>query len=513
MPLPSREKGEADSDFIDRCMGDAAAKEEFPSAEQRLAVCRSQLDKHEQAITAVNFRQTATLRKETFDGKPHIVAPVVAAVEGVLNGSLLTAEEMGKYVQAWNGIPVPVMHPESSGQSVSANSPQVIDERTVGRFFNARMDSGRLKGEIWINLEKAEKVAPGMIEAMQGGEVFEVSTAYWSDMDPARGSFSGNSYNGVYTNLRPDHLALLPGEIGACSIEDGCGCPRINSKGETMKRTESMLQKLARMVVGEGAMIANKSMFDTLEQVAEAAKQKFGGDVMVVDVMPDEGAAIVEANEAGEGEEPAVKTYRVSYTENEGAVDVGDDAVEVARVTEYRPVSEGGGDQPGAVSKDGKEEDSEVNTNAVIKGLIANEKAPFSEADKKYLSGLSEDKLQAFADLAGCGCKDEPKLSSNSAEDFIAQAPEEMRDVLDSGLRLHREKRAGLIEKIVAHSSKAYTAEELEAKPLGEIEKIAALAAVARPDYSGRGGPRANAQDGNDEIPAPPKVSDIFKKA
>jgi hypothetical protein len=40
---------------------------------------------------------------------------------------------------------------------------------------------------------------------------------------PPGASHLGRPYNFVARNYRPDHLAILPDQRGACSIEDGCG--------------------------------------------------------------------------------------------------------------------------------------------------------------------------------------------------------------------------------------------------------------------------------------------------
>ena len=41
MPLPKPNEGEARKDFTSRCMGDSVMNEEYPSQDQRFAVCNS----------------------------------------------------------------------------------------------------------------------------------------------------------------------------------------------------------------------------------------------------------------------------------------------------------------------------------------------------------------------------------------------------------------------------------------------------------------------------------------
>ena len=173
------------------------------------------------------------VRRDVFEGVEHLVAPVVMIVEGVLNEALVPASEFGRYPEAWDGRPVPVLHPEMNGQPISANRPDVIEKNTIGQIFNTRVVDGKLKTDAWLNTEKARRLGYGqLIEQIESGEIVEVSTGYFADDDMQSGQFNGRDYRVIHRNIRPDHLALLPGEIGACSVEDGCGT-RVNSKRES----------------------------------------------------------------------------------------------------------------------------------------------------------------------------------------------------------------------------------------------------------------------------------------
>jgi hypothetical protein len=45
-------------------------------------------------------------------------------------------------------------------------------------------------------------------------------------MAKEKGTYKGAAYDGKWTSIDPDHLALLPESVGACSIEMGCGTHR-----------------------------------------------------------------------------------------------------------------------------------------------------------------------------------------------------------------------------------------------------------------------------------------------
>lgn len=172
------------------------------------------------------------LQRRTLDGREYAVAPVVALVAGVVNGELITADELAAFVAAWDGRPVPLRHPvDAGGNPISANSPQVIEGQVVGQVFNMAMDGERLVGEMWIDVEKCERLggdALATLRRLEAGEVVEVSTGYFCEIDPTPGVLRGQAYSGIQRNLRPDHLALLPDQVGACSVAAGCGAGRFN---------------------------------------------------------------------------------------------------------------------------------------------------------------------------------------------------------------------------------------------------------------------------------------------
>ena len=59
MPLPKPNAGETNQEFVDRCMADPKANQEFPDREQRFAVCNAQL-KTQKEETYNDYPQAAT---------------------------------------------------------------------------------------------------------------------------------------------------------------------------------------------------------------------------------------------------------------------------------------------------------------------------------------------------------------------------------------------------------------------------------------------------------------------
>lgn len=156
------------------------------------------------------------------NGKEHMVIPVTMIVEGVLNNALVATNEF--VPEAWNGRPVTVNHPNVDGMDVSANSPAVLEQFAIGQIFNAKIDGKKLRAEIWIDLELAQKLNQDeLIQTLKAGNKMEVSTGYFCFAEQTTGKINGNSYVEIHKDIKPDHLALLPHDIGASSIADGAG--------------------------------------------------------------------------------------------------------------------------------------------------------------------------------------------------------------------------------------------------------------------------------------------------
>lgn len=178
-------------------------------------------------------RVAGTLRTTTFEGREHLVVPVIALVEGVIHASnadtpeLVRASELEETIAGWNGRPVVLNHPElSDGGKISANDPVTLEDYRIGTLFNARIEGTKLKAEAWIDVAKTMTVAGGdqMLERIRAAEVIEVSVGAFVDAKNEHGIYQGKQYDAVWTQVVPDHFALLPSGLqGACSVEMGCG--------------------------------------------------------------------------------------------------------------------------------------------------------------------------------------------------------------------------------------------------------------------------------------------------
>lgn len=192
---------------------------------------------------------SSEVRTETMLGREYTVVPVVAIVEGVLQGAnaktpeFAAAEEFGKFPHAWDGRPVVMNHPQINGVFVSAGIPQVLEEFGLGMIFNSRLEDSRLKCEAWLDHTRIEEIGGEALETLErirNGETVEVSVGAWITSIPRPGTFAGKQYASVWSHVAPDHLAFLSKGIkGACSVQDGCGVPRLNQAFASIGATAS----------------------------------------------------------------------------------------------------------------------------------------------------------------------------------------------------------------------------------------------------------------------------------
>ena len=183
----------------------------------------------------------AQTRHETVDGVEYLVVPSVviqfntaeaSEPAAVLNDELLTMSQFCPFTDKWEGVLVPLGHPQVNGEFVSVHSNEKFEAESPAVFKNVHCKNNALQGEFWINVNKANQIGGDALIALrkfEAGEVVNVSTAYFRNITQASGVFNGKSYETIASNIEPDHVAILLHQDGACSVDDGCGVPRVNN--------------------------------------------------------------------------------------------------------------------------------------------------------------------------------------------------------------------------------------------------------------------------------------------
>jgi len=444
-------------------------------------------------LAHVTINLKPKIRMDSMEGRDFMVCPMVMLTAGVHAGSqgplLYTNEEIEKCPEVWDHKPIVVYHPMINGRGVSACDPDILTNRKIGVIMRSHTtiekvqmttNSGgseeilvaKLHAEAWLERDRIELVDNRINESLDKGEMVELSTGLFLDQTLEEGSWHGKDYIGTVQNFRPDHLAILPDQTGACSIADGAGLLRNQTSHEN---TRSLIRSALEDRLGPNDFAFIEAVFDTF--------------------------FIYELDN---------KLFRQFYTQTDTEVTLVGDPDEVVRVTEFRTLT---GEFVG-----NKKEHFSMDKKKFIDGLIAN--GSWTEEDRKFLEGMSEDQLtkvgkpvvneedkaKAKATVeaakktkleAEAGTKDavtnaetERQLTvlkggkaapkEVSVEDYIAQAPLPMRDMLANGMRAHEDQKVGLVKVILANERNVFTEEQLGKMDLVQLKQIAVLAQPAQ---------------------------------
>lgn len=556
MPLPKPKKDESKDEFVSRCMGNSTMKNEFPKQVQLNAVRNQQWEQRNNRrgdsgpypvrdMLSVNARaDTDAIRTETFQGVEHLVVPVVALVEGVLWPSnapapeLALADEFGQHAASWDGRPVVLDHPKRGGIPVSANRPDVLEQEAFGQLFNSKLDGKKLKTEAWINLDRVAELSKERpeiqetVERLQSGELVEVSTGLFMALEEVEGVYNGETFEGVWRDVKSDHLALLPaGVIGACSVEDGCGTPRTqrlrgNYMGKTSKSDPSCecqrqngelegggeeQEQEQQSSSGVGTFKALMGRLGNLLQFRSNQKELSDIDVRraLEAALLTEGSeyfwivAVFDNHFVYEPDFSGELVSRSFEISEDGGVSLTGDKVPVRPVTEFVPVKVNEEEESMTTNTEGEGEgEVEVEGGATTGGTTETTAEGTSteetEREEETRSETSEEPSRAATRTTE---------TPRTADEYVAQAPAEVREVLEEGLRMQREERDSLVSSLKDNPRCEFDESELRGMELKTLRRMHRLAASA--DYTGRAGhqfgTRQNASE-DQTIPEPPTV-------
>lgn len=487
-----------------------------------------------------------TIRKEFLQGKEHIIVPIIMMVTGVHRGShgpiLHLAEELGKFPGCWDGIPVSIQHPQEDGMHVSANQPHILDEFVVGRVFNTMMDGQKLRAEAWLDPVVLKNISPEAMEYIMEGKPLEVSVGVFTDEDMRAGEWNGEKYEAVARNHRPDHLALLPGAVGACSWSDGCGV-RTHQEGESNMKTDAIeaYEEFAtpdqiKQLIMEGVNISiNEIGYSELRNIIQAKLDRMDDDAKahyLEDIFDGYIIYRVEARGNSQGIPPVGTSdgkhlFKRNYTAaDDGTVEFTGESMPVIKKTEYVTTNEGGHEMPNNNKQPCCEEkvqmliEAGTYTEEHRERLLAMEEADIdilmTSTEKKAELKAKIEELQAKLDTmqanaAQATTRDKAievlKEDLGDKDKFLALAPKEIRSTLEHGLRLHQDERNRQIAHIMANTNEGvYTKERLEAMDDQDLSFLA-QAIKAPVDYSGQA-PTPQVNRGGHEAQAvyPPDV-------
>lgn len=438
----------------------------------------------------VHNKSNLPTRYEELDGIKYLVAPVIMTQEQVMNDYLLPAEEIQKSVNGWNGRPVLIYHPKVNGQDVSANSPDISKEYEIGTIFNTKFENNQLKAEIWVDVSKAQSkngyslMALNMIEQ---GQPLDVSTGYFvRNMEDITGDFNGKSYQGIERDIMPDHLALLPQQIGACSYEDGCG---VRTKSESGGIIKGFINKIFGNAVADSNVQAvlrfnELSNRELNESIREAIGAKFGKthtDIHIVDFYPESGYVIFETYNNKPLDGNYYKYFKVDYSESEDVITIGDTPIEVVKKTLYKIAAKG--------------EKNEMK-NEMIDTIIANSNGAFTGTDRLFFEKMTECDLYKLVPTNHqakfkANCSDnqptgevQPVVKESNGvkpvvkehetlENYIDNIPDsDAREFIKGGILAAKKEKEALIANITGIENNPFTTEALNIMTNCQLSQI-----------------------------------------
>lgn len=475
---------------------------------------------------AVFTRSQTTAKLKQFLGQEWLVVPVVAMIEGVRFGAnqempeLGLAEDFGKYPVSWNNRPLTIGHPQIDGQFVSANTLSVLEDFSFGMTMNARVEDKKLKMDAYVNLTRAAELseAQAFVDRINAGDIVEVSVGFFTEVENLQGTYDNQDYSGVWRNIVPDHLAFLQeGTIGACSVKDGCGVPRIN-KEHNMPQTFTTLEKQPAIKVNcegcGGACKDNKTQTTTIGTVKVdlVPQEKMYSRVLATKIFAQEGSTgILDSNVYtlikkaleekfgyydvymfGFTSQKAVyerygdgwKVFQCTYNiDNNGTVTLAEDEEEVNLITQIIP----------------KQKEASMVT--VQENQEQEQKTPETEEQPAVVEQPIEITEEVVEEVTEQPVAQTQQITT--LENALASLSEMDRVRVNEGLRIYDAQKTSIINVLKSTGRCDFNDSELSAMTLQSLEKLASLAKV--PSFEGRAAPvvHESKTDNLGYVPAP----------
>jgi hypothetical protein len=349
--------------------------------------------------------------------------------------------------------------------------------------------------ECWIDEARANKIDNRVIEAIQNGDVMEVSTGLNADYQMEEGVWNDERYVATAINYRPDHLAILPDQRGACSIEDGAGLLR-NRAGDFDDDSPE-----GRLLNYLGETFNKLSHGEKYQELNNALTRTAGEDAWVIEVWDDFFIYMMDG-----------ESYYQAYGVNENDEVVLQGAAQRAeRQLQYK-LSDG--TLVGNINQIERMVQT-MDRKAIVNKLIENADCPWTEDDRDMLMNLSDEKFKFMT--ANQEPKDEtdeePKDESPAPEsqpetqnvqnqsppkpmtwnEWLETAPPQFQSALSTLVQNQTAQIEKLVDKIMGSTRNRFSKQYLQNRTLEELEGIAALAEE----------PTQNASDASVQLPAP----------
>jgi hypothetical protein len=419
-----------------------------------------------------------TVRSEVLQGREYLVAPIAMMAEGIWEGSdgpiFYSEPDLIEALPSWNNRPLVVYHPQSEGVPSSAADPVVIDKQEVGRVLNAHWKDGKQRSEGWFDVELTKKVDPRVYDALMSNKGMEVSTGLFMKLERAEGTFNSTKYNRKGVSHRPDHLAILPDQIGAFSMKDGGGI------------------FANRKAVGN-KMVKNEMSFcdiscDLMEELSSSYGEPGKAWMGWIDEVYDGYVIFYMKGEL----------YMQEYSVDGEEVSLKGKAVQVERKISYVTADgQSVGNSRGITTAN--ERNTNMEKKAKIDKLIAN---GWSEGERTFLEQLEDKRLDELVANATTPAPEPtpaptpvvtPTVVNNTTtpapavvspetpEQYLAKMPVALRSVFNQGMAALKQEGERCIAIVLANERNKFTKEQLESMAQSDLSQLQNLAALAAP--------------------------------
>lgn len=406
------------------------------------------------------------LRYEQLEGRSHVVVPVVLMVEGVHHGTkgpvLYNLSSFSELPELWNSKPIVLNHPEGD----TANTANYLSEAKLGVVLNAAIKDKRLVAEAWLDVERLAALAPQVLQSIRNGKAVEVSTGLLTEIEQIEGTWNHESYIAVVKKMYPDHLAVLPDQKGACSLNDGCGLLKNELEENVFWAVLNATPKeeLTRLAAQNQKGFSLNDKYDVLTKALRTSR---GDMVWLIDLFDD----VVVFQDGSQ-------MYKQAYSiDSAGGITLSGKAVLVHRVVKYE-VANKENDMPAA---EVKEEKASVGKEGPAATKNCGTESAKTEAPKtEPAQNKTAESGSSAKDPVGrtAQAQSEPVKVPQTAEEYIANAPCGIREVLQHGVTAYERERAMLVDSLIGVKNCDFTKEQLSSKPVVELQKLAKLASV-----------------------------------
>lgn len=174
-----------------------------------------------------------TIRRETYNGREHVVIPSYTLPANVImNREFYPEAEITANYQSMEGTIAPLGHPTVNGEHVSAFSPEGLCTGFIGAWNrNVSLKGNRVYSEKWVDVERAMESPGGQrlmgrIAALESGESSEPiwsSVAVYREQIPAPEELKKQGADWVVKIHSIDHDAILLDVPPAAGPEKGVG--------------------------------------------------------------------------------------------------------------------------------------------------------------------------------------------------------------------------------------------------------------------------------------------------